>query len=329
MRRREFIKVFCGVAIAMPKVAFAQAEKRARRIGVISVFDEHDPEGQRRLAAFLKGMRDRGWTDGRNLQIEYYWTQGDAERTRTGVGDLVSTNPEVILVNNALALPLLKRATKDIPIVFVSVADPVAAGFVESLKHPGGNLTGFTNAEFSWGAKILEVLKEVAPQVNHVTVILHPDQTAELGLTHTITAAGPPLGVQVAIAGAHNGAEIERAIDAAASTPHGGLIVLANLVTNANRELIIALATQHQIPAVYSFRYFVTGGGLMSYGADPSDQYLQAADYVDRILKGAKPADLPVQLPTKYELVINLKTAKALGLSIPQSLIATADEVIE
>ena len=329
MKRREFIKSFCGVAIAMPNVAFAQGEKRARRIGVISVFDEHDPEGQRRLAAFLKGMRDRGWTDGRNLQIEYYWTQGDAERTRTGVGDLVSTNPEVILVNNALALPLLKRATKDIPIVFVSVADPVAAGFVESLKHPGGNLTGFTNAEFSWGAKILEVLKEVAPQVSHVTVILHPDQTAQLGLTHTITAAGPPLGVQVAIAGAHNGAEIERAIDAAASTSHGGLIVLANLVTNANRELIIALATQHQIPAVYSFRYFVTGGGLMSYGADPSDQYLQAADYVDRILKGAKPADLPVQLPTKYELLINLKTAKALGLSIPQSLIATADQVIE
>jgi putative ABC transport system substrate-binding protein len=329
MRRRNFITLLGGAAIALPSVAFAQTVERIRRIGVITVFSEHDPEGQRRLVEFLKGMREKGWAEGRNLHIEYRWTGGDAERTRADVAALVSADLEAIVVNNALALPLLQRATRNIPIVFVSVSDPVAAGFVASLSRPGGNFTGFANVEFSWGEKLLEVLKEVAPQVDHVTVILHPDQAAQVGLTRTITAAGMPLGVQVNIAGARNSVEIERAIDAVASAPNGGLIVLANLVTNANRELIITRAAQQLLPAAYSFRYFVTSGGLMSYGPDPADQYWQAAGYVDRILKGERPAELPVQLPTKLKLVINLKTAKALGLTVPSTLLATADEVIE
>jgi ABC-type uncharacterized transport system substrate-binding protein len=325
--RREFISLLGGAA-AWPLAARAQGE-HMRRIGVLTVFSQGDPEGQRRVTALLQSLQGLGWADGRNVRIEFRWAEGDPDRSRFYAGELVGMKPDVILVNNALVLPLLRRETRTIPIVFVQVADPVAEGIVASLAQPGGNITGFTTGEYAIGGKKLEVLKELARDLARVTVIFDPRQSSQIGVSHAIEAAAPSLRVHVAVAGARDGGDIERAIVAAAREPNDGLIVLASGVTNAHRRQIIELAARHRLPAIYDFRYFIAEGGLASYGHDPAEQYRQAAVYIDRILKGAKAGELPVQNPTKYELVVNLTTAKALGLTIPESFLLRADEVIE
>jgi putative ABC transport system substrate-binding protein len=263
------------------------------------------------------------------VRIEFRWAGGDPDHSRFYAGELVGMKPDVILVNNALVMPLLQKETHIIPIVFVAIADPVVAGIVTSLARPGGNITGFTTGEYAIGGKRLEVLKEVAPDVARVTVILDPRQPNQVGVARAIEAASPSFHVDVTMAGVRDGTEIERAIAAAARAPNSGLIVLASLVTNTHRRMIIEHAVRHRLPAIYDFRYYVAEGGLVSYGHDPAELYREAAVYVDRILKGTMAGELPVQNPTKYELVINLKTARALGLEVPPSLLARADEVIE
>jgi putative tryptophan/tyrosine transport system substrate-binding protein len=328
MRRREFIRLLGGT-LAWPIAARAQQAEQVRRIGVLTVFSKEDPEGQRRVAALQQRLRELGWVDGRNVRIEFRWAGGDPDRARFYAGELVGMKPDVMLVNHALVLPLLRQGTGTIPIVFVQVPDPVADGIVASLAQPGGNITGFTTGEYAMGGKKLEVLKEVAPEVARVTVILDPRQSTQIGIGRAVEAAAASLRVRVTVAGVRDGADIEGAIAAAAREPNGGLIVISSSVTNAHRRLIIELAARHRLPAIYDFRYFVAEGGLASYGHDPADQYGQAAGYIDRILKGAKAGELPVQNPTKYELAINLKAAKALGLKIPESFLLRADEVIE
>ena len=327
MKRRNFIALLFG-AVARPSSSIAQTH-HLPQIGVLSVFAENDPEGRRRMAAFVQRLQELGRQDGRNVKIVFRWAGGDPERTRTYVAELVGLNPDVIFVSYALAMPLLRRETHSIPIVFVQISDPVAAGFAESLARPGGNMTGFSNAEFSWGEKMLEALKEIAPNVSHVRVILSPEQVAQVGISHSMEAVASSLKTELTVTGVHDAIEIENAIDAAGSSSNGGLIVLANGVTNAHRKMIIALAARYRLPALYPFRYFVMDGGLISYGTDPAEQYRQGAGYVDRILRGEKAADLPVQQPTKFELVINRKTAKTLGLEIPPTLLSIADELIE
>jgi putative ABC transport system substrate-binding protein len=328
VRRREFI-TFLGGAAAWPLAARAQQPARMRRIGVLNAFAENDPEEQANLAAFRQALEKLGWTDGRNVRIDYRWGGADPGRIRAHAIELVGLQPDVILVSTALALQPLLQETRSIPIVVVRIADPVGAGFVASLARPGGNLTGFTVAEFSTFGKLLEVLKEVAPHVTRVAVILNPDQRPQAGMLRAIEAAAPSFRVQVTAAGARDAAELERAIDLFAREPNAGLIVLPSPVTEGNRKLIITMAARHRLPAAYAFRHFVADGGLVSYGIDLADQHRQAASYVDRILRGEKPADLPVQQPTKFELVVNLKTAKALGVELPASLLLRADEVIE
>jgi ABC-type uncharacterized transport system substrate-binding protein len=328
MRRRESITLVGGAA-AWPLAARAQGEQ-VRRIGVLTVFSRDDAEGQRRAAALLQKLRELGWVDGRNVRIDFRWAAGDRDRAHLYAGELVGMKPDVSLfVNNALVLPLLAQETHTIPIVFVQVADPVAEGIVASLAQPGANITGFTTGEYAMGGKKLEVLKEAANNIARVTVIMDPRQSTQIGVSRAIEAAAPSVHVHVTVAGARDGADVEHAIAAAAREPNGGLIVLASGVTNAHRREIIELAARHRLPALYDFRYFVVEGGLASYGHDPAEQYRQAAIYIDRIFKGAKPAEMPVQNPTKYELVINLKAAKALGLTVPTALLVRADEVIE
>jgi putative tryptophan/tyrosine transport system substrate-binding protein len=329
MRRRDFITLGGGAAVAWPLAARAQQPERMRRIGVLLPGIESDPESQRRRAAFVDGLREFGWTEGANVLIDYRWVGDDADRIRLYATELTGMRPDVIWTIGGLALLLLKRATRTIPIVFTSVYDPIGSGFVTNLTRPGGNITGFTAGEFSMGGKILEVLKEVAPQVSRVAVILNLEQPPHVAMWRSIEATAPSFGVRLTPADAPDRDEIERAIEAFAREPNGGLILLSSPVTTFHRELITALAARHRLPAAYVFRFFVTSGGLVSYGIDPADQARQAAGYVDRIFKGEKPADLPIQQPTKFELAINLKTAKALGLDIPTSLLARADEVIE
>jgi putative tryptophan/tyrosine transport system substrate-binding protein len=296
MRRREFIALLGGGALGWPRVARAQGEQ-VRRIGVLTVFSQGDPEGQRRVTALLQRLQELGWTDLRNVRIEFRWPGGDPDRARFYAGELVGMKPDVIFVNNALVLPLLRQETHAIPIVFVQVPDPVADGLVASLAHPGGNITGFTTGEYALGGKKLEVLKEAARDVARVTVILDPRQSNQIGISRAIEAAAPSVHVRVTVAGARDGADLERAIAEAAREPNGGLIVFASAVTNAHRREIIELAARYRLPAIYDFRYFVAEGGLASYGHDPAEQYWQAAGYIDRILKGAKAGDLPVQNP--------------------------------
>jgi len=310
-------------------VARAQQPERTRRIGVLLVGSESDPEWQLRRAAFVDGLRKFGWTEGTNVLIHYRWVGDDAARVRLYATELTGMRPDVIWTSGSLQLLLLKRATRTIPIVFTQVYDPVGSGFVTNLNRPGGNITGFTLGEFSMGGKTLEVLKEVAPQVSRVAVLLNLEQPPHVAMWRSIEAIAPSFGVRLTPADAPDSDEIERAIEAFAREPNGGLIVLPSPITQVHRELITALAARHRLPAAYAFRFYVTSGGLVSYGIDPADQARQAAGYVDRILKGEKPADLPIQQPTKFELVINLKTAKALGLDIPTSLLARADEMIE
>ncbi len=329
MRRRDFIAL-AGAAAAWPLAARAQQPAAdVRRIGVLSPFAESDPEVQANVTAFRQSLQKLGWTEGRNLRIDYRWGSADPERIRAQAIELVGLKPDVILVSTALALQPLQRETRSIPIVFTQITDPVGSGFVASLANPGGNITGFTPAEFSMFGKQLEVLKEAAPQVTRVAVILNPDQKPQAGMWRAIEAAAPSFGVRLTAAGVRNSGEIERAVDSFAREPNGGLIVLPNPVNEGSRKLIITLAARHRLPAVYAFPFFVRDGGLISYGVDLVDQYRQAAAYVDRIFKGEKPAELPIQQPTKFELVINLKTAKALGLDLPWFLQQRADEVIE
>jgi putative tryptophan/tyrosine transport system substrate-binding protein len=330
MKRREFITLLGGAAAAWPFAAGTQ-QAAMPRVGVLFGIAENDPEGGNRIDAFRQGLEKLGWMAGQNVQVEYRWGGGGEglERMRAQAAELVRLKPDVLLAGATLALVALQEATRDIPIVFAQVTDPVGAGFVASLARPGGNITGFTQHEFAIGVKWLELLKELAPRVKRVAVIYHADNPASAGYLATITAAVPTLQVELTSTGVRNTVEIERAIDVIAGTPDGGIIVLPGPGTAARRDRIIALAEQHRLPAVYPFRYWVVSGGLASYGIDNVELYRLAASYVDRILKGEKPADLPVQHATKFQLVINLKTAKTLGLEIPPMLLARADEVIE
>jgi putative ABC transport system substrate-binding protein len=326
MRRREFITLAGGAAATWPVAVRALQPERVRRIGVLLVTIEGD---QALTATFVRGLQKFGWTAGTNVMIDYRWGGGDLDRIRLYAAELTGMQPDVIWTTGGLSLLALKRATHIIPIVFSSVYDPVGSGFVASLTRPDGNITGFTAGEFSMGGKILEVLKEVVPQVSRVAVLLNLEQPPHVALWGAIEATAQSFGVRLTRADVQGPDDIERAIEAFAREPHGGLIVLSGPVTNTHRELITALAVRHRLPTASGFRYFVTSGGLVSYGVDRDEQSGQAAGYVDRILKGERPADLPIQQPTKFELVINLKTATALGLEIPPMLLARADEVIE
>jgi putative ABC transport system substrate-binding protein len=329
MRRRDFITLVGGAAVAWPLAARAQQPERTRRLGILMAIAENDPEGRQRVAAFVQGLRELGWTEGGNIHIDYRWAGADVGRICSAAAELIDLKPDAIVAQTALTVAPLQRMTTSIPIVFLNIVDPVNSGFVASLARPGGNITGFTPAEMSMRGKLLEVLKEVAPAVSRVGVLYNPVQAPQVGQWRAIEAAAPALGVQVSAAGAANADEITHGIESFANEPGGGMIVLANPVNDTNRGLIIALMARRLMPAIYAYPHYVREGGLVSYGVDPIDQFHQAATYVDRILKGAKPADLPVQQPTKFDLTVNLKTAKALGLTIPPSLVARADEVIE
>jgi putative tryptophan/tyrosine transport system substrate-binding protein len=329
MKRREFITLVGGAAVAWPLSARAQQPGRMRRIGVLLNLAADDPESQRRMTAFVQGLQQLGWTDGRNARIETRWGAGDADRIRRYAAELVALAPDVILAATSVVTGPLLQASRAVPIVFVQVIDPVAAGFVESLARPGGNVTGFMQFEYGLSAKWLELLKEIAPHVTRAAVIREPVDPAQIGQFAAIQSMAPSLGMLVSPVNVLNAAEIERAVTAFAHSSNGGLIVPGGALATRHRDLVVRLAAQHKLPAVYSNPVFVTGGGLISYGPDRIDQYRRAAAYVDRILKGEKPTDLPVQAPTKYELAINLKTAKALGLEVPASVLARADEVIE
>ena len=326
--RREFITLLGGAA-AWPLAAHAQQADRVRRIGALMTQAADDPEGQARLLALAQGLQESGWAIGGNVRIDTRWGAGDAERYRRYAAELVALAPDVILVNGPAALAQLQQATRSVPIVFVNVVDPVGAGFVVSVARPGGNATGFMLSEYSTSGKWLELLKEIAPRVTRAAIIRDPTLTAAVAQFAAIQSAAASLGVELSPIDMRNTGEVERTIAAFARPPNGGLIVTAAGGLSTRRSLIITLAARHRLPAVYPFRYYVADGGLISYGPDPIDQYRRAAGYVDRILKGEKPADLPVQAPTKYQIVINLKTAKALGLEVPSTLLARADEVIE
>jgi putative ABC transport system substrate-binding protein len=327
VKRRQFITLLGGAAV-WPLAARAQQGERMRRIGVLMPLADA-PVGQTRIAAFLQGLQQSGWSDGRNVRIDIRWAAGDADRIRRYAAELVSFAPDVILATGSATVGPLLQATGALPIVFVIVPDPVGAGFVDSLARPGGNATGFLMFEYAVSAKWLELLKQIAPSVARVAVLRDPAITAGIGQFGAIQSVAPSLGFELSPVNVRDPGEIERGITAFAHSSNGGLIVTASALASVHRDLIAALAARHKLPAVYYERSFVNAGGLISYGPDFIDQYRRAASYVDRILKGEKPADLPVQAPTKYELVINLKTAKALGLEIPPTLLARADEVIE
>ena len=327
MNKREFITLLGGTAAVWPLPAQGQQGERARRIGVLMNLVADDAEGQTRIAAFLQGLEQLGWTDGGNVRIDYRWAAGD--RFQRYAEELLALAPDVILASAIPSVQALQRTTRTVPIVFAVVSDPVASGFVQSLARPGGNTTGFMQFEFGLPGKWLELLKQVAPDVTRAAVLRDPDAGSGTTQFAVIQAMAPLLKVEVNQVNVRDPSEITRAVEAFARSPNGGLIVTASGLAVRHRELIITMAARHKLPAVYFDRPFVAAGGLISYGPDQIDQYRQAAGYVDRILRGEKPADLPVQAPTKYELVINLNTAKALGLDVPPSLLARADEVIE
>ena len=327
-KRREFITLLGGAAAAWPLAARAQAA-RMRRIGALTPFTADDEEGHARLTAFAQGLQQLGWTVGQNIRINYRWGDGMPDTMRKFADELVSLAPDVILANSSAAVSPLLQATRIVPIVFAAVADPVGAGYVETLARPGGNATGFTALEYSIAGKWLELLKEIAPRVTRAAVLRESAIAAGPGFLGAIQAPASLLGVELRPIDVRDSGEIERSVAAFAQSPNGGLIVTGSPAATARRDLIVKLAERHRLPAVYSIRPFVAAGGLISYGADFLDQFRRAAGYVDRILKGEKAADLPVQAPTKYELVINLRTAKGLGLEVPATVLARADEVIE
>jgi putative tryptophan/tyrosine transport system substrate-binding protein len=328
LKRRAFITLLGGTA-AWPLVARGQQPERMRRIGVLMPLAADDLEAQARITAFVQGLQQLGWTDGRNVRIDTRWAADNVDDTHKYAAELVALAPDVILGTGSATVAALQQATRTVPIVFVQIADPVGSGLVESLARPGGNATGFTLFEYGLSGKWLELLKEIAPGVTRAAVLRDasiPGGTGQLGAIQSVASS---FGVELRPIGVGDAGEIERAVTAFAHGSNGGLIVTASVLANVHRDLLITLAARHRLPAVYSDRVFVTGGGLISYGPYRVNQYRRAADYVDRVLKGEKPADLPVQAPTKYETVINMKTAKVLGLTVPAALLATADEVIE
>ena len=328
MRRRDFVRASIAAVAAWPIAARAQQPERVRRIGVLLPGVAADLETQNRLAAFQRGLHELGWTDGRNLRIDYRWGGGNADLIRSSAAELVALAPDILYAVAAAALGALLEATRTIPIVFVSVADPVGAGYVDSLARPGGNVTGFLQFEYVIAGKWLELLKQIAPALTRAAVIRDANTSTGIAQWAVIQAMAPSIGVELSLINMRDASSIEPDIAAVAHSPNSGLIV-TGATAYRYRVLITKLAADHKLPAIYFERIFVTGGGLISYGPRSVDQYRRAAGYVDRILKGEKPADLPVQAPTKYELAINLNTAKALGLTVPPALLTSADEVIE
>jgi putative ABC transport system substrate-binding protein len=328
VKRREFITLIGGAA-AWPLAARAQQRERMRRIGVLMSAAARTTDQQAGLAMFMQVLHQLGWTEDRNVQVEIRWGGGDAAKNRGSAEELVALSAEVIMVTGAAGLEALLRATRSVPIIFHSVADPVGSGFAESLARPGGNATGFTLFEYTLSGKWLELLKQIAPNVTRVAVLRDAALIAGVGQFAVIQSVAPSIGIEVSAINLRDASDIEQAVKRFSSSPNGGLIVTGSALSVIHHNLVIALAAQHKLPAGYYRRYFVTSGGLISYGPDVDEQYRGAARYVDRILKGDKPADLPVQVPTKYELIINLQTAKALGLEVPPTLLARADEVIE
>ena len=329
MRRREFIRLVSGAAAAWPFTVRAQQGDRIRRIGVLTGTRAEDLEFKERRAAFEQGLQQLGWTQGRNVRIDYRSAGGDAATSRKQAEELIALAPDVIVSSGSFSTGHLLQVTHTVPVVFAIVPDPVGSGFVDSLSQPGGNATGFMQFEYGLSGKWLELLKEIAPNLTRAIVLWDPAIAGGIGQFTIIQSVATPAGVDLKPVNLGDAGEIERAITAFARAPNGGLIVTASALSTVRRDLIVRLAAQHKLPAVYYERFYVAAGGLISYGANYADQYRRAAGYVDRILKGEKPADLPVQAPTKYELVINLKTAKALGITMPPSLLARADEVIE
>jgi putative tryptophan/tyrosine transport system substrate-binding protein len=330
MRRRDFVNLLGGAVAAWPLAARAQQTERMRRISFLSGgLNPSEPDTQANITAFQQGLEQLGWSVGRNVRIDYRWALGNSGNLRKYAEELAALAPDVILTSGNASMPALLQATRTVPIVFVNVADPVGSGFVDSLARPGGNATGFVQFEYNLSGKWLELLKEIAPRVTRAAVLRDPALVSGIGQFAVIQSAAPSVGVEVSPVNVRDAAEIERTVAAFARPSNSGLIVTTSALTVVHRDLIISLAARHKLPAIYYRRYFVTSGGLMSYGYDVVDHFRRAAGYVDRILKGEKPADLPVQTPTKYELSINLKTARALGLEVPSSLLARADEVIE
>ena len=329
MRRREFITLLSGAAASWPLAAPAQQTDRVRRIGVFSNKTADDAQGRAEASAFEAALQERGWKLGGNLQIDYRWGAGDSNRYPTYAAELVAHTPDLLLAVGGTVVGALQRVTREVPIVFVGATDPVNRGLVASLSRPGGNTTGFMLFEFGISGKWLELLKEIAPRLTRAVVIRDPSEFSGVGELAAIQAVAPSLRVDLNPVDARVTSEIERVLTDFARQPDGGMIVTLSGASIKHRDLIVTLAHKHRLPAIYAERFFVTGGGLISYGPDDIDPYRLAAGYVDRILKGAKPADLPVQAPTKYQLVINLKTARALGIAVPPTLLARADEVIE
>jgi putative ABC transport system substrate-binding protein len=327
--RRRVLATLGGLAVAWPLVARAQQPERMRRVGALMAYAANDPQAQERNAAFLQALRQLGWTVGQNLQIEYRWAEGNEDDTRKYAAELVALAPDVIFASGSAGAGPLRRATRTVPIVFINVPDPVGSGLVDSLAQPGGNATGFTPYEYSIGAKWLELLKEIAPNVTRAAVLRDPAISAGLGLWAAIQSVSRVVAIEVSPVNMGDAGEIERSIAAFARSPNGGLIMTGSALAVVHRDLTIALAARHRLPAVYYDRYFSVAGGLISYGPNIVDEFRRAASYVDRILKGEKPADLPVQVATKHDLVINLKTAEALGIEVPPTLIARANELIE
>jgi len=329
MRRREFIKVLVGSASIWPLAAHAQQPDRVRHIGYLNVTEENDPQNQTMIGEFTQRLQELGWTSGRNVLIDFRFGGSDPMRISQLATELVEGHPDLIIASGTAGAAALRQQSLSIPIVFVQVVDPVLAGFVTNLARPEGNITGFTNFEFSVGGKWLQLLKQCAPAISRIAVVFDPANPSWAAYLRTIEAAAPSFGVQLTPAGVRDAAEIKQRIAAFARGPNGAVVVLPSPVTNQYRESIIAATAEQRLPAMYPYRFFTVDGGLMSYGSSLLDVYRGAASYADRILKGAKVAELPVQQPTKYELVINLKTAKAMNLIVPQSLLASADEVIE
>jgi putative ABC transport system substrate-binding protein len=329
MRRRDFIMFLGGAAASWPLAARAQQGSRKRRIGVLINLAQSDPAALSFVTAFAQGLQEFGWADGRNVQIEWRWGEGDAVLQQKSAAELIALAPDVILASGDGAAAPLQQATRTLPIVFANVGDPIAIGLAESLARPGGNATGFMNFEYGLSAKWLELLKEIGPRLTRVGILRNPTNAGNAGQLGAIQAAAPSLGVELSQIDARDPDTIERQIAAFARAPNGGLVMTAGPQGPMLRELIISLAARYRLPAIYPFRYYATGGGLSAYGPDQVGQFRLAAGYVDRILRGEKPADLPVQAPTGYQLVINMKTAKALGIDIPPAVLVRADEVIE
>jgi putative ABC transport system substrate-binding protein len=328
MRRRELIKVIAGAAMAVPLAARAQQQAMSR-IGVVIGLKESDPVSQTLVAALRQELQKLGWTQGRNLAIDVRFATDDREQIRALALELMGLKPDLMVSNSNLVTAILQAEVRTVPLLFIGVTDPIGSGFVTDFARPTGNITGFNNFDTSMGGKWLETLKEIAPRVNHVGFMLQPETSANVSILKAAEAAAPSLKVRLTALGVHNADEIERLISAFAAEPDRGLIIAPHAVTRVNAKLIVELASRHRLPAVYAFASFAQAGGLISYGIDLAAQFRQGAAYVDRILRGAKPAELPVQSPTKLELVVNLKTARALGLDVSPSLLARADEVIE